>query len=141
MSKSILWYQHQDPKQDDVISFNGEILTDKNDIQEKFQIINYLVNETINKRAPWCGMVKGYFFMKGYLNSKDNIGRAMSFLYATDQKDYKISCIEELKARGFQMSADSEKCLCNKTIYTSLKRIVFFLLILFIAICVCIVTR
>lgn len=114
MSKSILWYQHQDPKQDDVVFLNGDKLVNQNDIQENFRIINLIANKAIENSTPWCGRINGYFFIKGLLNSKDNIGRTMSFLYVTDNKDYKSSCIAELKAAEVEISDETKNCLYNK---------------------------
>ncbi len=119
MSKSILWYQPQDPKLDDIIFLNGERLKNKQDIQDNFYIICSAVNKVSNKETPWCGIVNGYFFLKGYLDMKDNVGRTMSFIYVTDSEDYESSCVAELKAAGLEMSAQTVVCLFDK------KRIMF----------------
>ena len=119
MSKSILWYQPQDPRQDDVIFLNGERLTNKQDIQDNFRIISSTISKVSKKETPGCGKVKGYFFLKGYLDQKDNVGRTMSFIYVTDNEDYDSSCVAELKAAGLEMSAKTVVCLQDR------KRIVF----------------
>lgn len=114
MNKSILWYQHQDPKQDDVMFFNGKKLTKQSDIQENFNIISVLTNKAIEKPTPWCGRINNLFLLKGFLNSNDNIGRVMSFIYVTDNKDYNSSCKKELYAAGIAMSDDTENCLFHR---------------------------
>lgn len=116
MSKSLLWYQHQDPKQDDVMFLNGKMLTKQCDIQENFRIISLVTNKAIEKPTPWCGRINNLFLLKGFLNSNDNIGRIMSFLYITDNMDYRSSCITELHAAGLAMSKETENCLYDKYI-------------------------
>lgn len=111
MGKSILWYQPQDPREDDVVFLNGTRLTEVAAIQDNFHIIAHLTDVKINKRSPWCGMADGYFFVKGVLDAKDNHGRTMVFLYATDRPDPQDACREELRAAGLKMSADTAKCL------------------------------
>lgn len=114
MGKSILWYQHEDSSIGDVIFCNGERVLDKNEEILNFDTIKSKADKVIKKHLPWCGNVSGYFFMKGFLQSKDDKQRRMCFMYVTDLKDYESACREELKAAGLTMSEDSEQCLKKK---------------------------
>ena len=127
MAKSILWYQPEDPRADDVVSLNGERLTEMAAIQENFRIIAHLNDVVIKKRSPWCGMVEGYFFFKGVLDAKDNHGRTMVFLYATDHKYPQAACYAELAAAKLEMSADTIACLkrCKKRLKKTMWGITF----------------
>lgn len=141
MSKSLLWYQHQDPKQDDVMFLNGKMLTKQCDIQENFSIISFVANKAIEKPTPWCGRINNLFFLKGFLNSNDNLGRMMSFIYITDNKDYRASCITELRAAGLAMSKETENCLSEKYIRYRCKKYLTYIIyiagILTILTCLC----
>lgn len=133
MNKSILWYQHQNPKEDDVVFLNGEKLVNRHEIQENFEIISIAANKAIGKPTPWCGMLNGCFFLKGFLNSKDNIGRTMSFLYLTNNKDYKSACVAEISTAGLIMSEETKKCLYNqkRNRLTIICIIIIFVILLF----------
>lgn len=136
MNKRILWYQHQDPNADDVIYLNGERVVTTNEMQDSFSQLRAFANRAIDKPTPWCGNIKGYFFVKGYLKSKDNVGRIMSFLYLTDGKDCVSSCIEDLAIAGLEMSIETEKCLYGKKMKID-KSTAKLILIIFSAILAC----
>lgn len=117
---SILWYQHADLNVGDVIYYNGSRVEDKALGMQYFDQIKKRADIVIKKQKPWCGKVSGYFFMKGYLNSRDERDRIMTFLYVTDEKNYREACIKELNAAGLQMADETKECL-NKPSKKSLK--------------------
>lgn len=111
MRKSILWYQHEDSSIGDVIYCNGKRIVDQKEAIVNFDIIKSKADKVIKKQEPWCGKVGGHFFMKGFLQSKDDHQRKMCFMYVTDDKDYECAIQDALKAAGLTMSEDSEQCL------------------------------
>lgn len=133
--KSILWYQHSDMSVGDVIFLNGERITDKGLEIKNFNTIKSRADKVIKKSAPWCGMVSGLFFMKGFLTTRDEQNRIMVFLYVTDNPNYKEACFEELKAAGLEMSEESKSCF-NKPLGKSHKLYLGLLVTIAIIACV-----
>lgn len=133
--KSILWYQHSDTSVGDVIFLNGEKVTDKRLEILNFNTIKKRADKVIKKSAPWCGMVSGLFFMKGFLTTRDEQNRRMVFLYVTDKPNYKEACFEELEAAGLEMSEESKSCI-NKPLDKSYKLYLGFLVAIAIIACV-----
>ena len=84
MGTSILWYQPERMDDQDVIIYNGERVEDALKRTEYFGIIRRQAELVLKKQKPWCGLVRGFFFMKGHLDRKDELGRTMSFMYITD---------------------------------------------------------
>ena len=114
MGKSILWYQSEDSSVGDIIFCNGVRANNINDETINFEIIKSTADKVIKKDMPWCGKVKGYFFLKGFLKSIDDHGRKMCFMYVTDNKNYELACQGELKAAGIVMDEITEQCIKKK---------------------------
>jgi hypothetical protein len=136
MGTSILWYQPERMDDQDVIIYNGERVEDALKRTEYFGIIRRQAELVLKKQKPWCGLVRGFFFMKGHLDRKDELGRTMSFMYITDSTNYKEALMRELELANLSLSTSSQSCLTKKerltALQTALITIVVFAVIAFI---------
>lgn len=135
--KSLLWYQSPQEDQEDVILVDGVAL-DTGDAKrnEAFASLMNVANKVLKHPTPWCGFVKGIFFMKGYLNIKDQYGRMTAFMFATKSKNYKRVLGSALLTLGFRMDRTSVAVLRkaeSKTIKKVLVAIAVITLIILIS--------
>ena len=104
MGRNILWYQTE-KMFDEVVSLNGQALSgvEKSECFKELMDVSFDVRE----ETPWCGRVKGKYFVKGVLDAKDVKGRWMSFLFLSDEEDGKSALLRELNAFGYKMTAET----------------------------------
>ena len=142
MEKSILWYQPAELSEKDVVTSKGQVLTDSNDIRNKFRLLKETAEHVIGEKKPWCGMVNNLFFLKGYLNDVDKIGRQLSFMYLTDAKsDQEIPELlqSELNAIGYDMDEQTKACLDNRNKSTTSLIVLLVISAIIIAIIVAVI--
>ena len=111
MGTSILWYQPASLSEQDVIIHNGERVEDALKCAEHFGLIKQQADYVLKKDSPWCGKVRNFFFMKGNLDAKDELGRTMSFMYITDLPNPKEALKHDLERAGLGLASSSENCL------------------------------
>ena len=104
MGRNIFWYQTE-KMFEEVVSLNGQALSG----MEKSECFKELMDVSFDVReeTPWCGRVKGKYFVKGVLDAKDVKGRWMSFLFLSDEEDGKSALMRELNAFGYKMTAET----------------------------------
>ncbi len=104
MGRNILWYQTEEMFEE-VVSLNGQALSgvEKSECFKELMDVSFDVRE----ETPWCGRVKGKYFVKGVLDAKDVKGRWMSFLFLSDEEDGKSALLRELNAFGYKMTAET----------------------------------
>lgn len=81
---------------------------------EKMQKIVELSFLAGKHKSPWCGMINGVFFAKGYFNNKDDRGNEMSFSFCTNTHspdEGKRAFLSEIKTIGYTANAETSKCL------------------------------
>lgn len=67
--------------------------------------------------SPWCGIVGGYYFVKGFFDNKDESGNEMTFSYCTKAKttrELKVLLITDLNTCGYRMNATTSQCVNRK---------------------------
>ena len=111
METSILWYQPARLSEQDVIIHNGERVEDALKCAAYFGLIKQQADFVLKKNSPWCGKVRNFFFMKGNLDAKDELGRTMSFMYITDLPNPKEALKHDLERAGLGLASSSENCL------------------------------
>ena len=65
-------------------------------------------------RSPWCGIVNGHVFIKGYFENKDENGNEMSFAYcsrAPHIKDGLALFSHDIEELGYKVNAATKTCL------------------------------
>ncbi len=88
--KNILWYQDPENKSKNVISCNGDIITPPSHPRyaELYDILFKFDKELKNQKSNdsiYC-FSKGYF-LKGYFEEKDIVGRNIGFMFYCDTKN------------------------------------------------------
>ncbi len=114
MGNSIFWYQPEELNKDDIISLNGQILPKGIEKELCFKTVREISAKAIKHNTPWCGMVKGLYFVKGCLDARDEKGRIMSFLFISDEKNGKDALMNELNVLGYKMQPATETCVNKK---------------------------
>ncbi len=100
---------------------------------EEMQIIVGLTFRTGKHRSPWCGIVNGYVFIKGYFENKDDSGNEMSFAYClrtTHIKDGIASFSHDIKKLGYKVNAGTKTCLDNYSRYSNTRIIGYAVVII-----------
>ncbi|MCQ2114259.1 MAG: hypothetical protein MJY52_04260 [Bacteroidaceae bacterium] len=133
MSNSLLWYQPKRLSEKDVITCNGVIIKDTIEYREIFDQIKKAADQALWNKEPWCGKVGDKFFFKGHLNERDELGRILSFMFLTDDSNYKSALDKELKTIGYELDENSTLCLQGKKVRKkhSYKKLILLLLIIF----------
>ena len=88
-----LLYQPALLSEPDVVYKDGSLLTEPTERGETYDKIVRLFEKAGHAQYPWVGKVDGLFVVRGLFSAKDEKGRVLAFLFASDQEDFK----EELK--------------------------------------------
>lgn len=97
--------------------FQPEVLTDKDRVYRNGQLLNEtkeysatynrivsLFEKAGNYNYPWMGKYAGFYVLRGLFNRKDEKGRTLSFLYASNSMDVKAE-LQELSCKiGYEVS-------------------------------------
>jgi len=146
-----LMYQSANLSDEEYISVNGKRVHDaeaNNVVKEILAIASSHSNES----SPWAGINGNTFFMKGFFNAKDEIGRQMTFLYIAKAEssrvlkenyaDLRLALKEELAKCCLILSEDSEKCLSDDNAFKSLPYAkICIALIILLALLILIITK
>jgi len=147
-----LMYQSANLSDEDYISVNGRRVHDaeaNNIVKEILAIASSHSDES----SPWAGITGNTFFMKGFFNASDEIGRKMTFLYVAkaensrvlkeNRENIRLALKEELAECDLTLSEDSEICLSdNKTFCKSLSHAkICVALIILLALLIFIITK
>lgn len=114
MSNNILWYQPAKLSDDDVVVYNGKILSLGIERNQYFQKLLQVSEKVKGKERPWCGKINRYFFMKGSFSQQDELGRPISFMFVSDEQDYESALFRELNNIGFTLADSTKSCLNDK---------------------------
>lgn len=92
--KNILWFQDPLNRSQDVISFNGDIITPPSNplYIEKYKVLSSIddkINKTNKSRKKIYFLGDGYF-VKSYFAEKDNLGRNIGFMFYCDTIDKSV---------------------------------------------------
>lgn len=106
---NILWYQPEILSEPDVVILNGIRLNEGCERNTAFEKLNRVADKAIGKKRPWKGYLKGYYFVKGNLNKKDERGRSLSFMFISDDKKGKEQLYKMLGSLEIELSPETEK--------------------------------
>lgn len=136
MKTSILWYQPEELNNDDVIISNGKILPKDIEYNNCFRQLMKVSDVAIHHKSPWCGIVNGFFFVKGWFDSLDKKGRRLPFMFVSDKKDGYKALICELNRIGYKMDHSTENSvkLRNVSLYSKIAVIISIIIIIILTI-------
>lgn len=88
-------------------------------------------------KSPWCGIINGCFFVKGFFENRDDRGNEMTFSYSANIKrldEGKRVFFSDIDSLGYKVNAETLQCfeLQNKTKYLSYVGIAAIIVILII---------
>lgn len=125
-------------------AIKGEALIIVNgEVQEQNQIRNSAINQLLSlekavssKPFIWKGQVNRFHYIQGQLSNKDDNGKKMSFSFCSNESaDSRSLLIEDLRANGFQMDEETERCINKKAFPFVYIAFTVFLLIIIVVIC------
>lgn len=107
----VLFYQHEELNHPNYLAIDGEALS-VDDAEQYSQRILSVAEKVISKGEPWTGSVAKCFFVKGFLNEKDELGRRMTFMYLVPRNEAKRDEIkgllqEDLRNSGKSLAPDT----------------------------------
>ncbi len=108
MKINILWYQPEELNNDDVIISNGKILPKDIEYNKCFRQLMKVSDMALHHKSPWCGIVNGFFFVKGWFEALDKKGRKIPFMFVSNEKDGYKALICELNRIGYIMDHSTE---------------------------------
>lgn len=107
----VLFYQHEELNHPNYLAIDGEALS-VDDAEQYSQRILSVAEKVISKGEPWTGSVAKCFFVKGFLDEKDELGRRMTFMYLVPRNEAKRDEIkgllqEDLRNSGKSLAPDT----------------------------------
>jgi hypothetical protein len=110
------------------VYYNGKLIDNAVERSEKCDFILNLFRKTGPGRYPSMGEVDGYFVVRGLFAFKDEKGRQMSFLFASNSETYYEELLAVAKEIGYDLNEetlsiikqykDNKKSWVNKSIFT-----------------------
>lgn len=87
MTTNILWFQPEKLSESNPVFSNGKPITERSEREEILNRLMEVADKVSKRKRPWCGKVKGYFFVKGSFKETDERGRMLSFDFLSDNKN------------------------------------------------------
>lgn len=136
MKTNILWYQPEELNNDDVVISNGKILPKDIEYNKCFRQLMEVSDVAIHHKSPWCGIVNGFFFVKGWFDALDKRGRKLPFMFVSDEKNGYNALIRELNRIGYKMdqSTGSSVKRRNVVLYSKVAVIITIIIIIILTI-------
>lgn len=136
MKTNILWYQPEELNNDDVIISNGKILPKDIEYNNCFRQLMKVSDVAIHHKSPWCGIVNGFFFVKGWFDAIDKGGRRLPFMFVSDEKDGYKALICELNRIGYKMDHSTKNSVKrrNVSLYSKIAVIISIIIIIILII-------
>lgn len=129
-NKNILWYQPETLKDNDVIVFNGNKILQKSDYSRYFQELKRISDKRIGRKAPWCGRIEGFYFVKGYFDAKDEKGRMLNFLFISNEKDGFTALTREVQNLNYKLTEETARIAKSKNSVIYLVTVIAIVLII-----------
>lgn len=123
---------------------DGQLLNNTKEYNATYERIISLFERAGNPNYPWMGKYAGFYVLRGLFNTKDEEGRILPFLYATNSNDVKNEVQEisskighEVASATYQTIESFAKSTKNKrlTIIIAISTIIVILVSLIIILC------
>lgn len=109
----------------DKVYLNGRLVEDVSKRREVYDKIVLLFNSIGTKTYPWFGKAGGFFVLRGLFDVKDEKGRTLPFLFASDNENFQ----DELKSLsikvGYNIDRSTLNIIDNPSNYLEKKRSIF----------------
>ena len=136
MGINILWYQPEELNNDDIIIYNGKILPKDIEYNKCFRQLMQVSDVAIHHKSPWCGIVKGFFFVKGWFDALDKNGRKLPFMFISNEENGYKTLICELNRIGYRMDYGTGKSVKyrNVALYSKIAVIISIIILIILTI-------
>lgn len=134
MKQNILWYQSEKLGGDDFVVLNGKVFSNRIEGNIYFDKLKKTADIVIKNRSPWCGFVKGVYFVKGWFSAVDERGRQLPFMFISEEKDGYMALMHELKSLGYSLESRTEECVKKQSSKLPISMIVSFVVIILLII-------
>lgn len=114
---------------------NGKESQPRSEEMQRIVKLTYLAGK---HKSPWCGIVNGCFFIKGFFENKDDRGNEMTFSYSADinsPDEGKRIFLSDIESLGYKVNEATSLCLksqskTNKMSYIVIAAIIVIFLII-----------
>lgn len=102
---NFLLYQPALLSEPDKVYLNGTLLEDTSKRREVYDTIVSLFNSIGTKTYPWFGKAGDFYVLRGLFDAKDEKGRTLSFLFASDNVNYQEELTSISKTIGYNVDS------------------------------------
>lgn len=134
MRNNILWYQSLKLDNADIVTLNGRVLPEGAESSRSFRQLKEVSDMAISHKSPWCGIVNGVYFVKGWLDAFDEKGRIIPFMFISEEKDGRSALKRELASVGYTMESSTKECVNKQSSKLSYSKIAIMAAIIIIII-------
>lgn len=118
----------------DKVYLNGKLVEDISERREVYDKIVSLFNSIGGKTYPWFGKAGVFFVLRGLFDVKDEKGRTLSFLFASDNENYQDELKSISKTIGYNIDQSTLNIIDNPSNYLEKKRSIFKYICIFLTI-------
>lgn len=108
-----LLFQPASLSEPDKVYFNGKLVEDISKRRKVYDKIVSLFNDVGINSYPWFGRDGDYFVLRGLFDAKDEKGRTLSFLFASDSSNYEVDLKNLSKTIGYNVDAQTLASIDN----------------------------
>ena len=132
-----LLFQPASITEPDRVYRNGKLLEQSSERSQEYDTIVALFRKGGQSSYPWIGKVRSFYLVRGLFDAKDEAGRTLSFLFASDNDVFKNELIDIADSINFSVDAQTyqaiDKFLSGREKKKKTwKYITFFLIVVFL---------
>lgn len=120
-----LLFQPATLSEPDRVYLNGELIEDSLKRSEVYDKIVSIFKKTNSSGYPWFGKSGAYYVLRGLFESKDELGRTLSFLFASDGQDFIDELSSISKTVGYKVDAQTMSTIDGFSTQSSNKKSMF----------------
>lgn len=112
-----LLYQPASLTEPDKVYLNGFLIEDATKRGEIYDKIVAIFNRLGNNTYPWIGKSESFYVLRGLFEARDEKGRTLSFLFASDSPNFRKELDDISKTIGYGITKstnDTVKDFCIK---------------------------
>lgn len=109
-----LWYQPSSFSQRDEFLINGEPVEDVAKRSAFYDEVSRLFNGIDGNASFWCGRSKvsrSFYLLKGLFKTKDEAGRFLAFMFASDNRDFRAELEDISRIIGQEVQPETQDAI------------------------------
>lgn len=104
---NFLLFQPASLSEPDKVFYNGELIIDNTARGEIYDTIVSIFNKISTNSYPWFGKSGQFYVLRGLFEAKDETGRTLSFLFASDSENYQEELSTLSRIIGYKIDAQT----------------------------------